>query len=143
MKSQAKESVLDEAARQHRVLIERAAATRWEDVAAVLNLGSAVALHAVVERAVVSPASKYLSAAVVQQLMADHDRLAEELGCLDELSRLASHDGSPPASGSGGDLHAMSRAVLERLRSHLKRDERVLYRPLVSLELISAADSSN
>ena len=41
MKLQANASLLDEAARQHRSLIERAKATRWEDVAAVLNIGFA------------------------------------------------------------------------------------------------------
>ncbi len=142
MDSSAKESVLDEAARQHCGLIEKAAATRGEDVAAVLNLGSAVALHGLLERAVIYPANTYISAAVVRHLIADHERLAEELGCLDELSRLPSPDGSPPAVDDGGDLRAMSRAVLARLRSHLEHDERVLYRPLVSLSLISAAESS-
>lgn len=142
MKSPAKESILDEAARQHRELIERAAETRWENVAAVLNVGSAVTLHGVLERSVIYPASKYLSAAVVQQLIADHKRLAEELGCLDELSRLASRETRPSPPEVGDDLQAMSRAMLERLRSHLVRDERVLYGPLVSLDLISATDSS-
>jgi hypothetical protein len=142
MESQANASLLAEAARQHRGLIERAAATRWEDVVAVLNIGAAVALHGLLERAVIFPASKYLSVAAAQQRIDDHERLAAELGCLEELSGPTFDDGSGPARGDDGDLEAMSRAVLDRLRSHLERDERVLYRPLVSLGLISAADFS-
>lgn len=111
--------LIEAAASAHRDLLRRAACTSADDVGAVLNLGAAVVVHGLLEQALVLPASSYVAAAVVEELLADHQRLAEDLGLLEELTRSESE--------RSDDADALSKAVMAHLTEHLERDDRLLY----------------
>ncbi|MGD8817187.1 MAG: hypothetical protein PVJ51_08365 [Acidobacteriota bacterium] len=113
-------SLIEAAARAHRELRRRAASTTADDTDAVLNLGAAVILHGVLERALELPRCSYVAAAVVEELLADHQRLAEDLGLLEELTRSESER-------RRNDAEALSKAVMAHLAEHLERDDRLLY----------------
>ncbi len=119
--------LLQQGAEEHRKLLLRAEFTRSEDVTAVLNLGSAVLLHGVLERSHVYAANQYLSAEVIEQFTADHARLAEDLALLEDLRR---------SDTESQDLATLSAALLERLLDHMERDERTLYQPLDRLRVV-------
>ena len=113
--------LLQQGATEHHTLLARAKGTSGEDVAAILNLGSAVLLHGVLERSQVYAANQYLAAAVIEQLTVEHARLADDLALLEDFRQ------TDPESP---DLVALSASLLERLLDHLERDERTLYRSL-------------
>lgn len=113
-------SLIEAAARAHGDLRRRAAATSADDADAVLNLGAAVVVHGVLERALGLPSSNYVAAAVVEELLADHRQLAEDLALLEELNRSESERRCP-------DTEALSKAVMAHLTQHLERDDRLLY----------------
>ncbi len=128
MKSEAATvELLQQGAEEHRILLARGERTSSDNVTAVLNLGSAVLLHGVLERSQVYAANQYLAAAVIEQFTADHARLAEDLALLEDLRQ------SDPESQ---DLATLSAALLERLLEHLERDERTLYQPLERLRVV-------
>jgi hypothetical protein len=126
------DSALEAAVRQHRALLSSAADTRPDDVGAVLDLGVAVSELGRLERDCVFGAARYVSAAVIESLVAEHVELAEHLACLDELRH---------AEPQSDDLAVMCEAMLRRLREHLERDERVLYLPLQHLDLMRGSPS--
>lgn len=111
--------------RVHHDLTERVAATSWGSVGEVLNLGAAVLLHASLERFVVRPRHGFLDPVAITDLEADHERMTRDLVTLAELWR--TEPGSP-------DVATLASAIFERLRAHLARDDRAIYRPLVRLE---------
>lgn len=113
--------LLQQGAHEHHTLVARAKCTRGDDVTAILNLGSAVLLHGVLERSQVYAANQYLASAVIEQFAVDHARLADDLALLEDFRQ------SDPESA---DLVALSASLLERLLEHLERDERTLYRSL-------------
>jgi hypothetical protein len=113
--------LLQQGAEEHRTLLARAKCTSVDDVTAILNLGSAVVLHGVLERSQVYAANPYLAGAVIEQFTADHARLADDLALLEDFRQ------SDPESP---DLVALSASLLERLLDHVERDERTLYRSL-------------
>jgi len=113
--------LLQQGAEEHHTLLARAKCTGVEDVTAILNLGSAVVLHGVLERSQVYAANPYLADAVIEQFTADHARLADDLALLEDFRQ------SDPESP---DLVALSASLLERLLDHVERDERTLYRSL-------------
>lgn len=114
-------SATDRAAAQHRALLELAASTRPENIEAVLNLGAAVLMHGLLEPAVLEPVLRLVDPSVREALRDEHTALADDLALLAELHR----DGSQAA-----DAEALAGALHARLREHLARDERTLYRPL-------------
>jgi uncharacterized protein (DUF2236 family) len=122
----------DRLARLHRGLVERAQAADGTCVAAVLNLGAATLLHAELETLFLRARSRFLDPAVVEELAADHDRLAQGLGLLEQLWR------DDPASP---DLVPLAAAVHQHLRGHVERDERALYQPLARLGLATVGDA--
>ncbi len=109
---------LEELSRLHGDLLARAERLAPSDVSAVLNLGAAVVLHGFLERAYLQPRCPLLDSAVITEMAAEHDHLAAHLPLLDELFR--AEPGSP-------DVGPLSAALLERLRAHLARDNRVFY----------------
>jgi len=113
-------SLIEAAARAHGDLRRRAAATSAADTDAVLNLGAAVIVHGILERALVLPSSTYVAAAVVEELLADHERIAEDLGLLEELTR-------DEPERRRHDAEALSKALMAHLTDHLERDDRLLY----------------
>jgi len=119
--------LLQQGAEEHRKLLARAKCTSSDDVIAVLTLGSAVLLHGVLERSHIYAANQYLADAVIEQLTADHARLAEDLALLEDLRQ------SDPETQ---DLATLSAALLKRLLEHLERDERTLYQPLDRLRVV-------
>lgn len=120
-------AVWGQAAREHRRLARRAGDTPDSDFAAVLALGLAVSMHGVVEQIGLYAANRFLDPSVVERLREEHRRLADDLAFFEQLL------GSKPDSE---DLPALSQALLQRLRVHLERDERLLYRPLERLDLL-------
>lgn len=119
--------LLQQGAEEHRILLARGERTSSDNVTAVLNLGSAVLLHGVLERSHVYAANQYLAGAAIEQFTADHACLAGDLALLEDLRQ------SDPESQ---DLAALSAALLERLLKHLERDERTLYQPLERLRVV-------
>jgi hypothetical protein len=109
---------------QHLALTELALETSPDDVQAILNLGSAVLLHGLLEPACLQAVLRIVDPAVRQQLNDDHDGLRADLALLAELHR------GEEAAGEAGDTQALAAALHARLRQHVERDDRTLYRPL-------------
>jgi hypothetical protein len=110
--------------RTHRQLVERAQRGEPEEVDGVLNLGSAVLLHAVLEEALLYPRHHFLDPAVIAELGLEHAEIEQGLSLLEELGS---------GNGTSRDLATLKRALFERLRKHLERDDRTLYQPLAHL----------
>ena len=119
--------LLGRAAREHRRALRRADEIAADDYRAVLSLGSAVLLHSIVEEDRLYPIHRLLDPSVREQLEAEHRAIGDGLNVLEEL--LAGQPSSP-------DLSQLSCALLERIRGHLERDERVLYQPLRKLAVL-------
>ena len=105
----------------HARLLTRAAETSASDVDAVLNLGAAVLLHGTLEATHLDLVWSWVDPHVRVELENEHDDLARDLDFLAELA--ASDPGSE-------DLSLTTEALRRRLQQHIKRDDRVLYRPL-------------
>ncbi len=90
-------------------------------VPAVLDLGAAVLLHGMLEHELDSLRHPLLDDVVRAQLQREHDEFAEDLELLDSLWR---------QEPSSSDLASLSAAVLERLKQHLAKDQRMTYDPL-------------
>lgn len=118
------------AAEHHRWLMRQAERTRSGDVQAVLNLGAAVLMHASLEPTHLQRVLRLVDPWVVRELECEHERLEEDLELLQELN-----DSDPQAQ----DVGLLADAVLARLRAHLERDERTLYRPLYRLLEVEAS----
>jgi hypothetical protein len=114
-------TVADRAAAQHHALSELAAATSPGNVEAVLNLGAAVLMHALLEPAVLDPVLRLVDRSVRESLRDEHVALGDDLALLAEI-----HRGGDP----GGDAEILASALHARLTAHVARDERTLYRPL-------------
>lgn len=117
----------------HHRLLELARDTDSSDVAAVLALGTAVLLHGSLEPAHLSRALSLADPVVREELRSDHSILDESLRLLGELQE--SEPGSP-------DVDALAAAVLARVRAHLERDDRTLYRAANRLDAVRAAKST-
>ena len=120
-------------AASHRHLLELAAATRADDLQAVLNLGAAVLLHAALEPAHLRRVLALIDPAVLEELQDQHVQLEHDLRFLRELA-----EGDPHSE----DLELMTSAVLERIRSHIERDQRTLYGPMARLHDLEASRES-
>ncbi len=117
---------------QHARLLALAQRISHEDIPAVLALGAAVVLHGLLEPAHLGSILALADPVAAKEMRTDHRCLADDLAFLDELA--TSDPGSP-------DLMVLSRAILDRLRSHLERDQRALYAPLARLREVSVAKS--
>ncbi len=104
--------------RAHGRLARRLAEAR-PDPREVLDLGTAVILHGALERRILLAQAPVLDQAAVAQLDEEHARLEEDLELLESI--LASNPDSP-------DVESLCDALLGRLRGHVARDDRVLYR---------------
>lgn len=104
--------------RAHERLVRRLAEARPRP-ADVLNLGTAVVLHGALERRWLLDLRPVLDRAVVAQLDDEHERLADDLELLESILN---------ANADSPDVGPLCSALLERLREHTARDERVLYR---------------
>lgn len=122
-------SVLVAAAREHRRLQRRAARTDAAEIDAVLGLGSAVVLHGLLEQARIYAVHPCLDPRLIEDLVEEHSRIAEDLVLLEEVTEGRSDD---------ADRDALAAALLDRLRRHLERDQRALYGPLGRLGEIPA-----
>ena len=108
-------------ARRHHRLRELAENTADDQVQAILVLATAVLLHGELEPAHLGAVLRFVDPAVLNKLASEHADLAEDVDCLSEL-----HDDDPDSA----DTRLLAAAIRQRLLSHLKRDERVLYQPL-------------
>jgi hypothetical protein len=102
----------------HQRLMRRLA-TAKPNPADVLNLGTAVILHGTLERRWLIGLRPLLDRAAAAQLDEEHVRLEEDLELLESIFETC------PDSPDVGPLCG---ALLDRLREHVDRDERVLYR---------------
>ena len=112
------------AADRHRTLVDLAEDTASEDIQAVLSLGAAVLAHGSLERLHLERVLRLVDPSVLRELGQEHQRLQEHLELLRELQQ------SEPGSE---DVAILAAALLERLREHIDRDERTLYRPMARL----------
>lgn len=112
------DAALARAAEAHARLARRVV-TAPSEPAAVLALGSAVVFHGAIERLWLLPEHPLLDPAVVAQLEEEHARLAADLELMETLWM---------SDARSGDLTALAGALLERLRAHVARDQRLLYR---------------
>lgn len=90
-------------------------------VTTVLDLGSAVLLHGMLEKELEWHLRGLLDQAATEQLQREHEEFAESLELLNSLWR--QEPDSP-------DLAPLSAAVLVRLRQHVAKDQRMMYDPL-------------
>jgi hypothetical protein len=104
--------------RAHGRLARRLAEARPEP-RDVLDLGTAVILHGALERRLLLAPSPVLDQAALAQLEEEHARLEDDLELLESI--LETNPDSP-------DVAPLCTALLERLRDHVARDDRVLYR---------------
>ena len=105
-------------ARAHVRLARRLAAAP-PNPADVLDLGTAVVLHGALERRWLLSLRPMLDKAAIAQLDEEHERLEDDLDLLESIVE---------ANPDSPDVASLCTALLERLRDHVARDERVLYR---------------
>lgn len=120
---------LQQAARIHELLVERARATDPDDPDAVLNLAAAVIMHGLLESTAVFANARFVTAELRGDLEAEHAALCDAMSLIGELA-------DDPAGES--DLHAVCVAVHDKIVRHVERDERVIYGSLARLEAFSA-----
>jgi hypothetical protein len=116
----------------HRSLIALAAETRSGNVQAVLNLGAAVLLHGLLEPTHLGAILRLVDPTVRFELQQEHAGLESDLALLAELNR---------SGDATEDSEALAGALLVRLRNHVQRDERTLYRPLGRLQQLPRSGS--
>lgn len=107
-----------ELARLHRHLLDRSALLAPTNVDAILDLGTAVVLHGLLEPGLTTGLTSLIDESVVAQLAEEHDRLSDDLQLLESL--WTQERNSP-------DLADLSGALLDRLRRHVGRDQRLYY----------------
>jgi hypothetical protein len=105
-------------ARAHVRLARRLAEARPRP-ADVLDLGTAVILHGALERRWLLALRPMLDKAAIAQFDQEHERLDDDLDLLESIVE---------ANPDSPDVASLCTALLERLREHVARDERVLYR---------------
>jgi hypothetical protein len=120
---------LEDLARRHAQLRQRAERTAATDPAAVLELGATVLVHRALQVASSTRILSWLDPAVRARIGEEQDRLGQDLELLREL-----HESEPAST----DVMVLSGALLRRLREHLLCDERVLQRPLMRLLALGA-----
>ena len=106
-------------------LLARAKRTSGESADAVLNLGAGIVFLNQMTNCLVGSLESLLDEAVQQQLAADERDLAENLDHLDVLC-----DTEPDSA----DIAALATALVERMREHLERKDRVVFRLLKHLD---------
>lgn len=112
------QALVSRVTRAHVRLARRLAQARPRP-ADVLDLGTAVILHGALERRWLLALRPMLDQAAIAQLDQEHERLDDDLELLESIL-----DASPDSP----DVGPLCAALLERLREHVARDERVLYR---------------
>ncbi len=112
------QALVSRVTRAHVRLARRLAEAR-PSPADVLDLGTAVVLHGALERRWLLSRRPMLDKAAIAQLDQEHERLDDDLELLESIL-----DASPDSP----DIGPLCAALLERLREHVARDERVLYR---------------
>ncbi len=117
------------AARAHRALIGRARSTTCACPDAVLNLGATIAAHSA-HISYLSELNRFLDQSVLDELAAEHRRLADDLELLETLDR----SNSP-------DIGALASALVARIQELLDREERIFYQPLLRLAASDEIDA--
>lgn len=112
------QALVSRVTRAHLRLARRVAEAR-PTPADVLDLGTAVILHGALERRWLLALRPMLDKAAVAQLDEEHERLEDDLELLESIL-----DTTPDSP----DVSPLCAALLERLREHVARDERLLYR---------------
>lgn len=113
--------------------LHRAFRTDEASVAAVLNLGVGVVLLDQMTQCMMDSLTPLLDEGVLDRLAADEQDLSENLDHLDSLSATDPH--SP-------DVNALAGALIERIRAHLERKDRVIYRPLKLLDSLAGGNET-
>jgi hypothetical protein len=104
----------------HETLRAQAAAAS-PDVSGVIHLALAVIAYGFIEERWLFPARPLVDPLVVAELRREHERIAEDV----DLLRSLCGAGEDPA-----DRGAVSASLLARLRTHVEREERIVYEPL-------------
>lgn len=123
---------LSRLAEAHRSLLSRARTTECACVDATLSLGVALELHRAMIGFFPEPARAFLDENVVAEIDAEGGRIAEN------LAHLASLRESDPASS---EIEPLAAALLRRMRAHLERHDRAVFRPLSRFYLERASDA--
>lgn len=110
-------------AKANRSLIRRARRTTCHCPSSVLNLGATVAYHASLATCLWN-LNRLLDEEVLEELLAEHGRLADDLDLLENLSE---------SSPDSPDIEPLASAVFSRIQKLLEREERVFYQPLLRL----------
>lgn len=119
-------SLLSRLAGAHDALLDQANAQREKDPSTdvLLSLGAGVRVHQVMMELIPESLRAVADEAVVAELGAEAKRLDENLDYLKSLRAAEPH--SP-------DVAPLAAALLERIRQHLERCDRALFRPLQRL----------
>lgn len=95
----------------------------------MLNLGATIAAHSA-HISYLSELNRFLDDSILDELAAEHRRLADDLELLEALDRSNSPDIGPLAS-----------ALVVRIQEVLDREERIFYQPLLRLATSDETDS--
>lgn len=118
------QQLLERLALAHHGLRRRVERLRAASPEAVLGIGAAVVFHGALEEQWLHRSSAVLEPAIIEQLASEHARLTDDLELLESL-----FDSTLDSS----DLASLSHALLDRLRAHIARDDRVFYQSLPKL----------
>jgi hemerythrin-like domain-containing protein len=108
----------------HAALLAESRRLERSSVDATLSLGAAIRVHQVMLELIPERLRSVADEEVIAELRAEERSLGENLDYLKSL--YAAEPDSP-------DVDALAAALLERIRQHLDRSDRVLFRPLQSL----------
>jgi hemerythrin HHE cation binding domain-containing protein len=113
--------------------LARQAEERLSTPEAILQFGLAVLAYAHIEERWLFELSNLLDPAVVARLRDEHERLSDDLELLESLS-----DGPQERS----DRAILAASLFERLRDHVRREERLIYEPLGRTDLLGASPAA-
>lgn len=108
----------------HAALLDESRRIERSSVDVALSLGAALHLHQVMLELIPDPLRSFANEEIVGELGLEARSLAENLDYLRSL-----HAAEPDSP----DVDPLAAAVLDRIRQHLERSERMLFRPLQRL----------
>jgi hypothetical protein len=121
---EAMKRTLSRVAGAHAALLDESRRIERSSVDVTLSLGAALRLHQVMLELIPDPLRSFANEEIVAELGIEERGLAENLDYLKSLH--AAEPNSP-------DVNPLAAALLDRIRQHLERSERVLFRPLQRL----------
>lgn len=118
------EETLSRVTDAHSALLERCRRVERPSVDVALSLGAAVRVHQVMVELIPEPLRSFADEGILAELGVEERRLEENLDYMKSLSE---------AEPDSRDVRELAEALVERMRQHLERSDRVFFRPLEHL----------